>query len=207
MENVIYWGFKMSVVNYIKQYRPGTTDEEMQEIKYGIDAIKMNIGKMLVFSILGMLFHVLPYMIAIFVFYGILRMFAYGVHAKTKLDCYIVSLLVIFPNIFMSINFKINIYERLVIFITSFILLAKYAPADTEERPLVNRRKRRILKITSLVISIIFFIISITIMRNSVIGNIIIFSILTESLAISPITYKLFKRRYMNHETYIDGKK
>jgi accessory gene regulator B len=88
---------------------------------------------------------------------------------------------------------------RSFIFIVSFILTILYAPADTEERPLVSKKLRRDLKIKSLVVLIIFYI-TILFVKNNVYANLITFSVLEASLLLTPIVYKLFGRKYANYK-------
>ena len=77
-----------------------------------------------------------------------------------------------------------------------------YSPADTKKRPIVNKKRRKIYKILSTIISISYVTLSI-IIKNSYIENCLIFSIILQNILISPITYKIFKLPYNNYKEYI----
>jgi accessory gene regulator B len=87
-------------------------------------------------------------------------------------------------------------------FAVSFILLALYAPADTEERPLVCEKARHDLKKSSLVTAGILFIIAMILPVNNIVGNIIAWSVIIESVMTTPMIYYFFNRRYRNYEYY-----
>ena len=81
------------------------------------------------------------------------------------------------------------------------IIFLLYAPADTVKRPLINKKKRKMYKILS-VITALIFISLIFIVDNFLIKNILIFALILESILILPITYKIFKLPYRNYLNY-----
>ena len=80
------------------------------------------------------------------------------------------------------------------------MLIYKNAQADTKKRLIVNRKRRRRLKIISTGIATVFLIISLLI-SNNYISNCLLFSIILEDFLIAPCIYKLFNLPYNN---YID---
>ena len=89
-------------------------------------------------------------------------------------------------------------------YIISFIcilLIAKYAPADTEKRPLINKKKRKIYKIISVIVSTIFTIL-IILFNDNIISNYLLIALVEASLMILPISYKLLKLPYNNYKRY-----
>ena len=76
-----------------------------------------------------------------------------------------------------------------------------YAPADTYKRPLINSKKRKIYKISSIFISLVY-IIFIFIFKDNVISNYLFMGLLAASMMIHPVTYRMFQLPYNNYKTY-----
>ena len=141
-----------------------------------------------------------------FIFYGIIRLTGFGVHAKKSWHCWVTSLLM-----FIGIPILISIISvnKNIIFITyliCMILMLKYAPADTEKRPLINKNKRTLYKVLTLLITFIYLILSLM-LKNQIIINTLYMSIILETIQILPITYKLYGVRYNNYKNYKKGGK
>lgn len=187
---------------YIKRCDPTKSDIELDEIMYGFDALFMNLDKFIVFIAIGYIFHVTLHMLIAIVTYGLLRLFAFGVHAKNKIQCFIISFFIFIPNLVISENLKLGFSMRTSLFIIAFVLILIYAPADTELRPLPNEKIRKKFKSLSAIYATLIYILSIKIFDNSPIGSIMILSIFFESILITPLIYKILKRRYDNYETY-----
>ena len=81
------------------------------------------------------------------------------------------------------------------------MLLAIYSPADTEKRPLINRKKRIVYKILTTLIAIIYMVIGLVV-KNNILSNVITLSILLEAVIVLPISYKLFGLKYNNYLNY-----
>ena len=76
-----------------------------------------------------------------------------------------------------------------------------YAPADTVKRPLINSKKRKKYKITSIIFTLIYFVLAI-ITKDNLVVNSLTFGLLIECILISPFTYKTFKMPYKNYKNY-----
>ena len=75
-----------------------------------------------------------------------------------------------------------------------------YAPADTENVPIISkseRKKKRILSYITLTISIIIALF----IKNEVISNIIIYGMLLQSISITRLAYSLTNNKY-GYEVY-----
>ena len=75
-----------------------------------------------------------------------------------------------------------------------------YAPADTENVPILRKQERRQKQIASYIILTIEFIIAIFISNTTIVG-IIIFGDLIQTLTITRLAYKLTDNKY-GHEIY-----
>lgn len=190
-----------NIMDQIKKYND--FDEiKLQEIKYGLETVYLTIIKTIVFILIAILLNTIKGLLLFMLFYGIIRLTGFGVHAKKSLHCWISSI-VIFVIIPILIKYVIlNNYILYVGSIISIILLSIYAPADTPKRPLINKRKRNIYKISTIIISIIYFITIIMMKNNYIFTNTLFYSLLLESFLVTPFIYKIFGVSYKNYKTY-----
>lgn len=188
-------------LNLIKNYY-SYDDIKLQEIKYGLETLYITITKTVVIFALALLLNIFKELMIMMVFYGFLRLFAHGLHAKKSWQCWVTSvpLFLILPYLSTILFIPKEIYLILGTFIT--IMIYFYAPADTEKKPIVNKKRRMFFKITSTVISIIYLVL-IYFLKNNTLINIIFSSMLVELVLISPLTYKIFNLKYNNYKTYL----
>ena len=85
--------------------------------------------------------------------------------------------------------------------VNSFVLIIIYAPADTEKRPLINKKKRIRFKILSIISSLILLCLIIY-YRDYSISSYMFIGFITSCFVILPITYKIFGLPYNNYKTY-----
>ena len=195
-EKIIDW-----LVNYtIKNGNYSKKDEEI--IRYGIANLYLQITKTFVITLIAILLKIfIPYLIFTF-FYNILRLPSFGIHAKKSYQCWISSLILFIGLPYLSTVLNLNIYIKIILAIISTIYITIYSPADTYKRPIVSKKRSRIYKILSCIISIIYSIMCLLI-TNKVISNALLLSLLLQCGIISPITYKIFNQPYNNYKEYI----
>ena len=191
------------LMNYIKKYN-NYSEEKLLEIEYGLTGIYLTFSKIIIISIITIALGIFKEMLIFMICFNIIRTTAFGLHATKSWICLISSLLIFILLPLICIYIKIDNYIKLIIGIYSICLIYKNAPADTYKRPIVNKKKRQILKILSSIISIIFVIISI-IIRNNFISNCLLFALLLENGLISPFVYKIFKLPYNNFLNYLNS--
>ena len=86
------------------------------------------------------------------------------------------------------------------IWLFGMIMVKLYAPADTENVPIISkseRKKKRMLSYIALTVSIIVGLV----IKNPVISNIIIYGMLFQSISITRLAYKLTNNQY-GYEVY-----
>jgi len=176
-------------------------DIKLKEIRYGLETLYLSIFKLIIIIIISIFIHTTTHLCLLLVTYGILRLTGFGLHTKNSLQCWIFSLstFTIIPYLIKNLFINNNIY-----YILSFILLIliiKYAPSDTEKRPLINKKKRIIYKIITSINTLIYIIV-ILYTKNVLIKKLLFFSILLEVLLILPISYKLLGLKYNNYLSY-----
>ena len=187
-------------ISLIKKYYD-YDDVKLQEIRYGLESLYLSIFKIIVIIIISFFIHTTKELCAFFLSYGLLRITAFGLHTKKSIECWFLSLTSFSLIPFLIKTMHINNNLLIILSLVSIIIISIYAPADTEKRPLINRNKRIIYKIISITISLIYtFIILMKI--NNYINNLLIFSLLLESLLILPISYRLLGLKYNNYKHY-----
>ncbi|EHI99452.1 Accessory gene regulator protein B [Clostridium sp. DL-VIII] len=187
----------LGCLNFVKN-NTTSSEEDLEKIYYGIQIFWINIFKFILLFITAYLLGVLRYTFTAFIVFAILRTFASGVHANSTLQCIIINYILFLGNVYLSLNITLNLEIRTIIYFISFALLLLYSPADTEERPLISKKLRKILKIKSILVIITFYIITLFIVSNEYV-NLITFSILEETIVITPMAYKLLGKKYANY--------
>ena len=182
--------------NITKYYDYDNT--KISEIKYGIESLYLTITKTIIIFIISFILNITKELMLLFVFYSLIRLTGFGVHAKKSWHCWVTSLIT-FVLIPLLIKYVTLNKEFIIISYTIFtLLLLEYAPADTEKRPLINKKRRIIYKVLTILLVISYLIYSLIQKDNITIINTLYFSILLETLLVLPCTYKLFGVKYNN---------
>ena len=186
--------------NITKYYDYNNT--KINEIKYGIESLYLTITKTIIIFIISFILNITKELMLLFVFYSLIRLTGFGVHAKKSWHCWVTSLIT-FVLIPLLIKYVTLNKEFIIISYTIFtLLLLEYAPADTEKRPLINKKRRIIYKVLTILLVISYLIYSLIQKDNITIINTLYFSILLEILLVLPCTYKLFGVKYNNYKNY-----
>ena len=185
----------------IQKKYPDYSEEKLEEIEYGLEALYITITKTVVIAIISLILGVLKEVLLILVFYNILRTTAFGLHAKTSLQCYIMSFIFFVGAAIICKYVNIGFYVKVCLSIICFIHIIIFAPADTYKRPLINKRKRNIYKLFSILISLIYVILIIY-FNSSMISNFILFGLIDATLMIHPLMYRMFQLPYNNYKAY-----
>lgn len=188
-------------LNLIKNNNPSIDDIKLDEIRYGLEGIYLTITKTIFIFTICYLLNIFKEMILLLLFFNILRTTGFGLHAKKSWMCWLSStiMFVILPLLAKNIIIPYNL--KLFLGIFGIILIFLYAPADTEKRPLINKKKRIIWKVITTINCTILVIFSL--ITKEIISNLIIFGIYSEIILISPLTYKIFHLNYNNYKEYI----
>lgn len=186
----------------ITNNNPNLSNEKKDEICYGLEGFYLTITKAIFIFSLAYLLGIFKETLIMLIFFNILRTTGFGLHAKKSWMCWVSSTILFIFLPFISRYIVFPLYLKYILGCISIILIALYAPADTIKHPLINKRKRIILKIISTALCTILVICSI-IIKNEAIDTLIIFAIYTEISLILPITYQLFHLKYNNYKSYI----
>lgn len=193
------------LTNKIKKQMPDINDERAEVINYGIHLVIGEIPKTFIFiaiaAILGVLKEFFITMLVIFPY----RAVSGGFHLKTHIGCILGTSFMYCGTAFVS-QFQLfgnNIKYILIpiIWIFGMIMCKLYAPADTENVPILRKKDRRTKQILSYAILTITLIIG-AVVNNYVISNIIILGMFIQSITITRIAYKLTNNKY-GYEIYL----
>lgn len=185
----------------INDYNPDIPQKQKDKIKYGLEGLYLTFTKLIVITIIAIILGITKeYIILLLTFNGI-RLFSFGVHAKKSSHCLISSLLFFIAFPIICKNIQIPLIYKEILFLPLVLLIGIFSPADTEKRPLKNKKKRLIYKILSIVIATIYMILSI-IIKDNTLSNCLLFSIIIQIIVILPITYKIFGVSYNNYKKY-----
>ncbi|MCI8352402.1 MAG: accessory gene regulator B family protein [Clostridia bacterium] len=188
----------------IRKENPDIDDERAEVINYGIHLIVGEIPKF--FIIMGVAFILGVLDLTILAYFLVLpfRGASGGFHLKTHIGC-IIGSIIFFCGI--GLLGKYLIFEKTLKYIIAFLIWAfgmimvkLYAPADTENVPIISkkeRKKKRILSYITLTLSIIIGLF----IKNEVISNIIIYGMLFQSMSITRLAYNLTNNKY-GYEVY-----
>ena len=198
------------IVRKIRNKMPEIDDERAEIILYGIQLIVGEIPKVFLVFIIGAIlglwwqtllsfFLILPYKIC-----------SGGFHLKTHLGCFICTNIIYCGNAYIStiFNFPNQITKYItiaIIWILGIMMVSIYAPADTENRPILTKKERKSKEI----LSYIFLCTNMTIalfIPNRIISNIMIFGTLIQTISITRIAYIIFRNKY-GYEEYLKTRK
>lgn len=186
------------MVNFLSKYET-YEGEDLERLKYGLEGIYLTITKLVVILLLAIILNILKEVILTLLFFNIIRYFGFGIHAKKSWQCLISSTIcfIVLPYIMLNIN--ISKFSMLIISIVCLIDLLIFAPADTIKRPLKNKKKKLIRKIATVIVAIIYIILSLVI-DNQELSTIFILSVIIESLMVNPLIYMLLNQSFNNYK-------
>lgn len=175
-------------------------DKGIEKLKYGLESLYISVTKLLIIAAITFILGIFKEFLITLLLFNIIRFFGFGFHAGNSTICLLFSsvLFVGISFIFAKINF--SDYFLLLLEIISSLVLLIYAPADTLKRPLPNKRKRVIRKISTISISIIYIVLTIFIKAPFV--NFFCSALILEAIMVSPLTYKIFNQPYRNYLNY-----
>ena len=185
----------------VTTYNKDLSQRDIDKIKYGLEGLYLTITKLIFIIIISIILGIWKETLLLILIFNGIRLTAFGVHAKRSIDCLISSTLffILFP--ILCIKLTIPLIVKIILVIPLTVLIGIFAPADTEKRPLINKKKRKIYKILSIIISIIYMTIAIVIKDNKL-SNCFIFAIVIQIIIMLPITYKIFGVSYNNYKNY-----
>ena len=145
----------------------------------------------------------LKYTLVAILSFAILRFFTFGLHCQSGVMCLLLS---VFLDVISPILIKdiyVGTIARSVLMITYIFIIFRYAPADTENHPLVKKEVRKQLNSRAVIVSIIYCLLAIF-AKPMWFVNILMLMETYVVISILPVSYKIFRRRYNNYEEFND---
>ena len=188
-------------MNLIHKYYPDYSEERLAELKYGLLGLYLMITKSIIIFGISLYLGIFKELLIFTVIYNILRAPSFGIHASKSWICLVSSATIFILSTYLSVNIVIPINIKIIFGIIGIILIYKNSPADTAKKPIVSPKRRRIYKLISTIIAIIFAIASIVV-DNNFLSNSFILSLILQNIMVAPTTYKIFGEPYDNYKSY-----
>lgn len=186
-------------INFIASNQENLNEEDKEKLHYGLEGLYMTITKLVVIFLIAFLLGFIREFIITLILFNIIRFPGFGFHASKSIVCLISSTLLILGLPYLFTSVEVGLTTKIVLCAISVITFIICAPADTQKRPLTNKRKRIIRKICACSLAIIYSIL-IIVFNGMEISNLLMAALLIETTLISPIMYLIFKEPYRNYK-------
>lgn len=193
-----------TITNKIRKEMPEIDEERAEVINYGLQILLGEVPK--IFIMLGIAYILGVFKLSLITFLILLpyRGASGGFHLHSHIGCIISTCTFYCGVALLSRNIILDDIAKyfLVIFVSIFgiIMVKLYAPADTEDVPIISKKVRRQKQVLSYVFLIIGLCMSV-IIKNNIISNIIIFGYFAQTFTITRFAYKITNNRY-GYEVY-----
>ena len=193
----------------IRKEMPEVDDERAEVINYGLQLVIGEIPKTFVLLIIAYICGVLELSIIALLAIMPYRLTSGGVHLKTHIGCIIGTSLFYVGSSLLSKYVVIEpLYIKYILigitWVFSVIMIKLYAPADTEEVPILRKKERMAKKVLSYIVMTLSLIASL-IIKNTVISNLLLFGVFFQTVIITRLMYKITGNKY-GYEEYMKFK-
>lgn len=194
------------LTNKIRKNMPEVDDERAEVIKYGLQLLVGEVPKIFIMMGIAWALGILKLTLICFCMMLPYRMYSGGFHLKTHLGCIIGTSIMYTGNAFVSQLFVITVMWKIVVsvilWVFAIIMIYLYAPADTEDVPVIAKRERKKRKVISYVVVSVMLVCG-CVVQNAVISNMLIVGVLLQSCSISRLAYRVTGNRF-GYEVYYE---
>lgn len=195
------------LTNRIRKEMPEIDDERAEVINYGLQNIIGEVPKIFLLFIISFFLGMLKEVLFMFIVLSLYRGASGGFHLKTHLGCIIGTTAFYCGIVFLSQHVVLGDMTKYIftgiIWIFGMIMIKLYAPADTENVPILSKKDRKKKQMIAYITYTIGLIAALLIQDN-VISNILLFGNLLQTLTITKFAYRLTKNKY-GYEVYGDA--
>ena len=192
------------LTNKIRKEMPEIDDERAEIIMYGLQNIIGELPKGIIILLIAYFLGIFKLTLISLLIIAPYRCFSGGVHMKTHIGCIVYTLTLYSGSALLGKYISIDGITKyaLAFSVWTFcmIMLKMYAPADTENVPILRKKERKQKQIFSYIILTVEFIIAV-IIKDTTISGIIIFGDFIQTLTITRIAYQITNNKY-GHEVY-----
>lgn len=189
----------------IRKEMPDINDERAEVINYGLQLIIGEIPKLIIIITIAYILKVLDLSILVLILLLPYRTVSGGVHLQSHLGCIVATSVFYIGNAVLSkyivLTKTVEYIITGIVWAFSMIMIKLYAPADTEEVPILRKKERTTKKILSYIVMTLSLIASL-IIKNTVISNLLLFGVLFQTVAITRLMYKITGNKY-GYEEYM----
>ncbi|MBR3162757.1 MAG: accessory gene regulator B family protein [Clostridia bacterium] len=192
------------LTNKIRKEDPSIDDERAEVINYGLQIIVGEIPKTIIMLAVAYLLGVFKLSLLTFLVLIPYRGASGGFHLHTHIGC-IISTCIMYSGVALLSKF-ILLTELAKYFLIGsvwlfgMIMINYYAPADTEDVPILESKVRKKKQIASY-FALTAGLASALFINDSTISNILIFGNLVQTLTITKLAYRLTNNKY-GYEVY-----
>ena len=188
------------IIQKIKNKVEDLDEEKELVIDFGVRLLFGETPKIILLIVIGFVLGIGWYTLLMFFFLVIYRSLTGGFHLKTHLGCMITTTaLYVGPVLLAKIieipNEYIKYILAILIGIMSIIFITKYAPADTENVPILSKKERKSKKIKAYIV-LIGLLAIVLFVPDKVISYMLIYGIFLQNLTMTPIAYKITNNKY-----------
>lgn len=196
--------FCVFILKKMKVKMPEITEEQGEVIQYGLELIIGEFPKIILLFVLGFLLGIGWYVLFAFIAIAPYRGMSGGFHLHTHLGCILTTNIFYIGNVLISKYLFLDNIEKYILIALSYIfgilMISMYAPADTENVPIISKKERKRKKILSYIVLTILLSAAILI-QDRILSNILIIGSIFQTMTITRIAYKITKNEY-GHEIY-----
>ena len=193
-----------SILIKMRKKMPDITDEKAEIILYGLQLIIGEIPKMFIIFGLSFLLGFGWYMVFAYIAVMPYRATSGGFHLHTHLGCILSTIIFFYGNILLSKFLVLDNIQKYILIglslVFGILMISMYAPADTEEVPIISKKERKTKKILSYVMLTLTLVVALFV-PDRMMSNILIIGSIFQSISISRLAYKITKNKY-GHEVY-----
>ena len=139
------------LTNKIRKEMPDVDDERAEVINYGLQILIGEVPKFFIMLLIAYALGLLKLSLITFLIIMPYRMFSGGFHLHTHIGCIITTTTFYCGVAFLSKSIMLNDITKYVfiacVAIFGIIMIKLYAPADTEEVPILSKKIRNKLKV------------------------------------------------------------
>ena len=192
------------LTNKIRKEMPDVNDERAETINFGLQILLGEVPKIFIMLAIAYLLGVFKLSLITFLILIPYRGFSWGFHLKTHIWCIISTCTFYCVTALLAKYIVLGNIEKytaiILLAIFGIVMIKLYAPADTEDVPIISPKIRKQKQILSYISFIIGLLIA-SLINNNIISNIIIFGYLMQTCMITRLAYKLTNNKY-GYEVY-----
>lgn len=196
--------FCIFLVNKMKKEIPDIDDERAEVITYGLQLVIGEIPKFFITLVIAYILGIFKHTILTLLIIMPYRACTGGFHLKTHIGCIVSTTLFLCGTALLAKHITIAQNARYIlalgIWLFGIIMIKLYAPADTENLPILRKSERKQKQIISYIILTVGMVLAIVV-KNQIISNIFLFGYLIQSIMITKLAYKITGSKY-GYEAY-----